>query len=211
LLREGFSMTRLSKAQYDRLVLVAMVVYVALVLMLLPHARSAAAPWSRLVSSLLPTLPMLYVIWLLGRRIWLSDELEQRTHLIGLGVASAVVGIFGLIGGFLAVTKVMPYETAATLLLWVFPILMFTYGLAHWWATRHYGGSLCDEADGMPAHVRLFVVALIFGAVAVWSYFHPTDDFAFGMLCGIASASLGAAVVFGLRRWLRPRGGASAE
>src|SRR5438445_6227073 len=153
-------MTRLSKAQYDRLTLVAMAVYVLLVLVLLPYARRADTLIPRLVPSLLPTVPMLYVIWLFGRRIWQSDELEQRTHLIGLGVASAVVGVFGLIGGFLAVTKVIPYEAAATLLLWVFPILMFSYGLARWWAARHYGGGLCDEADSMPIHVRLLAVAL---------------------------------------------------
>ena len=204
-------MTRLSKAQYDRLILVSMAVYVLLVLVLLPHARSASTLPPRLISSLLPTVPMLYVIWLLGRRIWQSDELEQRTHLIGLGVASAVVGVFGLIGGFLAVTKVVPYETAATLLLWIFPILMFSYGLAHWWATRHYGGSLCDEADGMPIHVRFLIVALLFGVVAVWSYLHPTDDFAFGAFCGIACASLGAAAVFALRRWLGQRDNTNAE
>lgn len=198
-------MTRLSKAQYDRLTLVAMAVYVLLVLVLLPYARRADTLMPRLIPSLLPTVPMLYVVWLLGRRIWQSDELEQRTHLIGLGVASAVVGVFGLIGGFLAVTKVVPYETAATLLLWVFPILMFSYGLARWWAARHYGGSLCDESTGIPMHVRLLIVALLFGAIAVWSYFHPTDDFAFGALCGITCASLGAAIVFGLRHWLGPR------
>ena len=198
-------MTRLSKAQYDRLIFVAMAVYVLLVLVLLPHARSADSLPPRLISSLLPTVPMLYVIWLLGRRIWQSDELEQRTHLIGLGVASAVVGVFGLIGGFLAVTKIVPYEAAAALLLWVFPILMFSYGLARWWAVRHYGGGLCDENDGIPMHVRLLLVALMFGAIGVWSYFHPADDFAFGVFCGMATASFGAAVVFGLRRWLRQR------
>jgi|SRR5580765_2926878 hypothetical protein len=204
-------MTRLSKAQYDRLVLAAMAVYVFLVLVLLPQARRADALMPRLIPSLLPTVPMLYVIWLLGRRIWQSDELEQRTHLIGLGVASAVVGVFGLIGGFLAVTKVVPYETAATLLLWVFPILMLSYGLARWWAARHYGGGLCDEAAGLPIPVRLLLVALMFGVIAAWSYVHPSDDFAFGASCGVACASLGAAIVFGLRRWLGPRGGTKAE
>ncbi|HEX7915012.1 hypothetical protein [Rudaea sp.] len=197
-------MTRLSKTQHDLRVFAAMAVYVVLLLILLPHARRAEDSLLRLVYALLPVLPLLYVVWLLGRRIWQADELEQRTHLIGLGVASAVVGVFSLIGGFLAITKALPQEAPALLLIWVFPILLFSYGLVREWAARHYGGGLCDEADGMPAHVRLLIVALIFGAVGAWSYFHSTDNFAFGVFCGIATAFFGAAVVFGLRRWLRP-------
>ena len=49
-------MTRLSKTQYDLRVFAAMVVYVALVLVLLPHARHAETLLPRLASSLLPTI-----------------------------------------------------------------------------------------------------------------------------------------------------------
>ena len=198
-------MTRLSKTQYDLRVFAAMMVYVALVLVLLPHARHAETLLPRLASSLLPTMPMLYVIWLLGRRIWQSDELEQRTHLIGLGAASAVVGVFGLIGGFLAAAKVVPYDAAATLLLWTFPVLMASYGMARTWAVRHYGGSICDETDGIPMHRRLLGLTLMFVFIAAWAYFHSNDDAAVGVFCGFATAFALVTLIFALRRWRQRR------
>lgn len=202
-------MTRLSKTQYDRRVFVAMTAYVVLVIALLPYARHADGAALRLACALLPTLPLLYVVWLLGRRIWQSDELEQRTHLIGLGAASAVVGVFSLVGGFLAVTRALPPDAAPMLLIWVFPITLFSYGLGHWWAARQYGGGICDDGDGMPPHTRFLIVALIFGAVAVWAYFRATDEFAVGLFSGISAVFFVAALVFALRR--RRRGDAADE
>ena len=194
-------MTRLSKTQYDRRVFAAVAVYVALVLLLLPQARHADTLLPRLTSSLLPTVPMLYVVWLFGQRIWQSDELEQRTHLIGLGAASAVVGVFSLIGGFLAVAKALPSDAAATLLLWTFPILMFSYGIARTWAARHYGGGICEEADGIPLHRRFLVLTLMFVVVAAWAYFRSNDDAAVGVFCGFATAFALAALIVAVRRW----------
>ena len=204
-------MTRLSKTQYDRRIFAAMSVYIVLVISLLPLARNADATALRLTYSLLPTLPLFYVVWLLGRRIWQSDELEQRTHLIGLGAASAVVGVFSLIGGFLSVTKTLAPDAAPLLLIWVFPIMLFSYGIAHWWATRQYGGSICDDADGMPLYTRFLTLALMFGAVAVWAYFRGKDEFAVGLLCGIAAAFAVAALIFGLLRRRRQQNGAANE
>lgn len=194
-------MTRLSKTQYDQRVFAAMAVYVALVLLLLPQARHAETLLPRLTSSLLPTVPMLYVLWLLGKRIWQSDELEQRMHLIGLGAASAVVGVFSLIGGFLAVAKVVPHDAAATLLLWTFPILMFSYSIARTWAARHYGGGICEETDGIPMHRRFLVLTLMFVVIAAWAYFRSNDDVAVGVFCGFATGFALAALILALRRW----------
>ncbi len=197
-------MPRLSNTQYETRVFAAMSVYVVLVIALLPLARRADDTMLRLVYSLLPVLPLLYVVWLLGRRIWQSDELEQRTHLIGLGAASAVVSVFSLVGGFLSVTKTLPPEAAPALLIWVFPIMLFAYSLARWWAARQYGGSLCDDADGgMPMYLRCVMLALIFGAVAIWAYLRSKDAFAIGLFCGIAATFAIAALIFGMRRRLR--------
>ena len=202
-------MTRLSKTQYDLRVFAAMIVYVALLLALLPHARHADDSLLRLIYSLLPVLPLLYVVWLLGRRIWQSDELEQRTHLIGLGVASAVVGVFSLFGGFLAITKVLAPDTAALLLIWVFPIMMFSYGAVRQWAARHYGGGACDEADGMSMRGRLFGLAFLFACLAAWAYFHQTDEFTVGVFAGFAVTFGLLALALALRR--RRQRGSAAE
>jgi hypothetical protein len=204
-------MTRLSKTQYTRRLFVTASVYVVLVIALLPLARNADVMALRLVYSLLPTLPLLYVVWLTGRRIWQSDELEQRTHLIGLGVASAVVGVFSLIGGFLAVTKAVSSDAAPALLLWVFPLMMFSYGLAHGLAVRQYGGSICDEAEaqGMPPHIQFLLVMLIFGGIALWAYFRVPDKFVVGLFCSIAVTFGVVALVFGLRHRRRQRNDAA--
>lgn len=60
---------------------------------------------------------MLYVIGLLARKIAQSDELEQRTHLVGLGVAVALVATLGLVGGMLAAFGALVLDGTALLLL----------------------------------------------------------------------------------------------
>ena len=190
---------------YDRRITLAMALYVVLLLALLPVARSAQNPLIQLPCSLAPLVPILYVIWLLAHRIWHSDELEQRTHLIGLGVASGVVGTLGLVGGFLAATKVLSADVAALLLLWIFPIVMFSYGASRWWVARRYGmDGLCENGERMPLYARFLSVAAIIGVAAVWLHWHSNEDV--GLLDGMASAFAVAGVLFGLREWMRRRG-----
>jgi hypothetical protein len=202
-------MTRLSKTQYDLRVFAAMTVYVALVVGLLPQAQKASAQSAHLVYSLAPTLPLLYVVWLMGKRILSSDELEQRTHLIGLGVASAIVGVFSLIGGFLAITGALSQTTTATLLLWVFPLMLVSYGFARLWAVRRYGSELCDDGDGIPVHTRCFIGSILLGATTLWAYWRHADDFGLGMLCGMTGALAVAGTVLVWRR--RRRNGETEE
>ena len=192
-------MTRLSKTQYDLRVFAASSVYVALVIALLPHARHAGDPMLRPVYALIPVLPLLYIVWLLGRRIWQSDELEQRTHLIGLGAGSAIVGVFSLIGGFLAITKAVPQDAAPMLLIWVFPIMLLSYGAVQWWMARHYGGG-CDDIDGLPAHYRFIGLALLFGIVALWAWWGKADASGAAVFATFAATFAMTALVFALRR-----------
>ena len=121
-------MTRFSNKQYGRRVDVAMAIYVVLLLTLLPYAALRRICRCRLLYALLPLVPMFYVIWLMAKRIWQSDELEQRLHLIGLGVATAVVAVFSLVSGFLARRQSAVTGSAAMILIWIFPILMLVYG-----------------------------------------------------------------------------------
>lgn len=187
----------------------AIVVYVAIVLLVRTPAREATGLPLQLLYALLPVAPMVYVIWLLARRIWSSDELEQRTHLIGLGVATGVVAVISLIGGFLAAGKVLTLEGAASFLLWIFPLLLLTYTATRAWVARHYGiSALCDS--GVPRYQRFLVGALVFAGVAVWGYVIGLDDYRLGVLVGIAAALALGAAIFGVRRW-RDRRGARHE
>jgi hypothetical protein len=122
---------------YRRQMAVLMAIYVLATLLLLPQARAAAnVPWKTLLA-LLPTLPIVIVIWLTATFVMASDELEQRLHLVGLSVATGIVGALSVMGGFLCATGVVNMD--GDVLIWVFPALTLIYGGTHWLAARRYG------------------------------------------------------------------------
>jgi hypothetical protein len=205
-------MNRLSYKNYQRRTMLAMSVYVALLLMVWPLARDASSLPLKIFFALVPVVPVLYVIWLMGWRIRLSDELEQRTHLIGLGVATAIVSVFSLIGGFLANAKVLTLETSAMVLLWVFPVLVVSYSIARARVARRYGVVSCEETEsGMPLYVHFLIAALIVGMVGIYAYFHAADEKVAGLASGMTTAFALAAVYFWVRRRLHQRSAESAE
>lgn len=184
--------------------MIAMSIYIALVLLVWPLARAAAEPWIKVCYALTPILPLLYVLWLMAERIRRSDELEQRLHLVGLGVAAAVVSIVSLVSGFLAAAKMLSLDTACMVLLWIFPILMITYAAVRGYAARRYGGSACEEDDA-PAYVHFLLATGIMSVVAAYAYFRAHDDYFTGMASGMAATLLLAAAFFWIRRRLRLR------
>jgi len=194
-------MSRVPEAHYQRRSIAAIVVYVAIVMLARTPAREATSLPLQLLLALLPVAPMIYVIWLLARRIWTSDELEQRTHLIGLGVATGVVAIVSLIGGFLAAGRLMSLEGAASFLLFIFPLLLLTYTATRAWVARRYGIDTLCENDGVPLYQKFLIGALLLTGVAFWSYAKGTDAFGLGVVAGMAGALALGALVFGVRRW----------
>ena len=196
-------MARITDRQYRRVVFALMTLYVALLLLVWPQAKNSPVASLKVLYALAPVAPLLGVIWLMARRIMQSDELEQRTHLIGLGVATAAVSIFTLIGGFLATAKVLPQDDAAIVLLWVFPVLMATYAFVRSRVARRYGGSGCDEADS-PVYRRFFEGGCLVSAIAAYAYFYKHDELMAGVASGMATTFLLAGLYFGLRRrWTR--------
>ncbi|MBS0591240.1 MAG: hypothetical protein JSR65_11485 [Proteobacteria bacterium] len=198
-------MKPISKTQYELRVLAASAVYVVLVIALLPQARHAASPATHLACALVPVLPMLYIVWLIARRVWSSDELEQRTHLIGLGAAAAIAGSFSLITGFLAAGKALSPEVPGVLLIWIFPLMMGSYGLAQKWAQRRYGASFCDDSEGLPKAIGFGLLALMFAGMALWAYWHVADEFSTGLFAGLSLGFALAAAMFAWRRRNRNR------
>ena len=204
-------MTRLTARQYGRRSTLAMIVYVALMLLVWPQVRSTAELSTKVLLALVPVLPMLYVIWLMARRILGSDELEQRTHLIGLGAATGASAVFSLVCGFLAAARVFELESVAMLLFWVFPVQMFCYGAVRWWAARRYGSDAgCDDEDGMPNYLRFGIVGVLFAIAAWWGWSRAMEATGLGVLAGMACAFLAFALLFAVRRWRR-RGAPRAE
>lgn len=188
---------RLPVRQYQWRVLAAMVVYVLVMVLAWPLVRETASLPLKVALALLPVLPMLYVIALMAQRVLRSDELEQRTHLIALGVATLVTGALSLVGGFLAIAKVLPLDGSA--LIFVFPLLMTSYGLARGWVVRRYGGDALCEDDDMPLHRRFFITAALIAAIGLYAWWRG-KAFALGVCAGTATVFALSAVALMLRR-----------
>ena len=177
-------MSRLTQRQYHWRTMLVMTIYIALLLLVWPLARTVESLGLKLIFALAPMLPMLYLFVLMARRIRDSDELEQRMHLIALGVATMVVGALSLLGGFLAAAHVLSLD--GSVLIWVFPVMLGSYGLARSVVVRRYGGDMfaCDD-PGVPMHIRAFLVGLLMAGIALFAYLR-NDDRAWGMFAGMA-------------------------
>jgi hypothetical protein len=196
-------MSRFSEKQYTRHALIAMSLYIAFMLLAWPLVRTTTSLPFKVFLSLVAVVPMLYVVALMFRRIRESDELEQRMHLVALSVATAVVGVLSLIGGFLNAAGVLKLD--GTVLIWVFPILMLSYGLSRWWVGRRYGvEASCDEDSIVPRYVWL----LLGGGIAIataWFARHSLDDLRQGVLWGLGVGMFVGGLLNGVLRWRRGR------
>ncbi len=197
-------MTRLSNKQYQWQTMLVMTAYIAVLLLVWPMARTVDSFGLKLVFALTPMLPMLYLFVLMARRIRDSDELEQRMHLIALGIATMIIGALSLVGGFLAAAHVLNMD--GSILIWVFPVMLTSYGIAHLVVARRYGGEMfaCGGNPGLPLHIRAFFVAALMGAIAVWAYLRH-DNQAWGMLLGMAAVFLLVGMARLVQRWRRAR------
>jgi hypothetical protein len=197
-------MPRLTEKQYQRHAMLAGAAYLAAMLLVWPLTRTVGSLPLKILLTMLPLLPMFYLIGLLARRIRHSDELEQRTHLVALGVSSAVIATLSLAGGFLASARVLPLD--GTILIWVFPLMVSCYGVTRLWVARRYGaGASCeDEPNGAPMHLRLLLVAPVMGVVALFAHLHH-DDAGMGTAVGMGAVFALAGVFFAGRRWWSAR------
>lgn len=192
-------MNRLSNKQYQWQTMLAMIVYIVVLLLVWPLARTVDSLLLKLLFALTPTVPMFYMFVLMARRIRDSDELEQRMHLIALGVSSVVVGALSLVGGFLAAANVLKLD--GSVLIWVFPLMLVSYGLAHVIVVRRYGGDMfaCSE-PGLPLHIRAFVVGLMMAGIALFAYLKH-DYLGWRIFAGMALVFLVVGAARLLTRW----------
>lgn len=193
-------MPRLSNKSYQWQTLLSMVVYVGLMLLVWPLARTVDGVVAKGLLALAPVAPMLYLFMLMARRIRDSDELEQRMHLVALGVATMFTASLSLVGGFLAAAHVLAID--GSILIWVFPVLMASHGAARSLLVRRYGGDVfaCEGESGIPAPVRALVVTLLMGGLAIFAWWKH-DSQAAGILAGITAVLL----VMALLQWVSRR------
>ena len=192
-------MARLSGKQYEQRMLGAMAAYTAFMLAGWPLVRTTGSLPLKLMLALAPLLPMFYVLALMARRIRESDELEQRTHLVALGVATGVTAALSLAGGFLSIAGLVPLD--GSVLIWIFPLMMVCYGTTRWQVGRRYGVDVgCDEHDRPGRQVRFLLMGVILAVCAAYAWLRHWDDFKVGLLCGLALSFLVVAALMGLRR-----------
>jgi len=185
--------------RYQREFWPAMAAYIAIMFLLWPLLPRVHNELLKIALTLLPVLPVLFVVRAKVRLVLSSDELEQRIHLIGLAVAATVVSTLSLVGGFLAAADVIQLD--GTILVWVWPALVLVYAAGRGWASRRYGSSsdvLCN--NGVTRYRRLLVVAMVIAAVAGLGR-HQMSDYQLGMLYGM-SAVLGVwGLVLAILHW----------
>jgi chromate transport protein ChrA len=194
--------------RYYREFVPAMLAYVVIMLFGWPYLRQVDQPVLKAVLALLPVVPIALVIRAMVRLVLGSDELEQRTHLVGLAVSTAVVAVLSLAGGFLAAAHVVDLD--GTVLIWVFPVLVLTYSAGRSWANRRYGvdGSCIEETRMREWYFLLAGVVLL---LVAWWGSGRIKDYQVGMLTGMGATLVAAAVVFGLMRWRRARHHSAGE
>jgi hypothetical protein len=197
-------MSRLTYRQYQRRTLFAITLYTVFMLSVWPIVHTVGSLPLKILLALAPLIPMFYVLAQLARLIRDSDELEQRTHLIALGVATGVTAALSLLGGFLSIAQVLPLD--GSVLIWVFPLMMASYGITRWYVARAYGHDVaCAGESGLAPAGRLLLLALITGVAALYAWRHDWDSFRTGLLCGMAGASAVLGLLLGMARW-RSRG-----
>ena len=137
----GNLIARYTRKTLRQQVFVLMAIYIAVLLLTLPYARSASSlPW-KIVLALAPAVPVVIVIGLIAKLVMHSDELNQHVHLVALSVATGMVAALSLVGGFLCASGVITLD--GDILIWVFPALCFIYGVTRWLVARRYGGLGC--------------------------------------------------------------------
>ncbi|WP_281851563.1 hypothetical protein [Dyella sp. GSA-30] len=188
--------------RYYREFVPAMLAYVVIMLFGWPYLHHVDQPLLKAVLALLPVVPIALVIRAMVRLVLGSDELEQRTHLVGLAVATAVVAVLSLAGGFLAAAHVVDLD--GTILIWVFPILMLTYSAGRSWANRRYGvdGFCIEETRIREWHFLLAGGVML---LVAWLGDGHMKDYQIGMLVGMGTTFVAVAVAFGVMRWRRAR------
>jgi hypothetical protein len=104
---------------------------------LLKHHGADFGLGARAALALLPVLPIVLAMRALVRAIRDSDELERQVELESVAISALLVGTGYFALGLLASAQVIVLR-GADVALWVWPALMFVYGLAKCWAMRRY-------------------------------------------------------------------------
>jgi len=94
-------------------------------------------PALRAVIALIPVAPVVLVVRALIRYIRDADELQRQIELESVSLATALVSMLYLAGGFLQMAKVIDIPSGVAMF-WVFPLVCLSYGLVKTVVARRF-------------------------------------------------------------------------
>jgi hypothetical protein len=107
----------------------AMFAYVVLILLSVYWLRTLEGTAARTIVTLLPTIPIAFVIRAMVRVIRDQDELERRIDLESIAVAGGIGGFGFFTFGMLLNAHVITPPPAEAVAIWVLPVLMGVFGV----------------------------------------------------------------------------------
>lgn len=122
--------------RYRRELGIAMLAYVIVMLTVWPLVRSTDSSALRVLVCVTPLLPLAYLLRAMLRHVRDSDELQRRLHLEALAIAAMIVSFASMTAGFLVTARVIALD--GSVLLWVFPVFAFLFGLLRCWLAWRY-------------------------------------------------------------------------
>ena len=124
--------------RYLRAIWPAMIAYALLLFASLRWIRAGldSVPL-RAAVAVLPLLPLLFFVRAALRYLREIDELQRRIETESIGIASLLVSLLYFAGGLLEKAKVLQLDAGAVMI-WVFPLLCATYGIAKMALTKRY-------------------------------------------------------------------------
>ena len=123
--------------RYYREFIPAMAAYVAVMLVWKRLLDWVQVPALRVLVALLPALLVIWVMRAFVRFVRDSDEMQRRIELESGAVGALLVSAGFLAAGFLQSAKLIDVPSSVAML-WVFPMLCFTYGIAKVFISRRY-------------------------------------------------------------------------
>ena len=126
------------RRRYLREFLPPMLAYVVAVMVSVLLLKRVDEPALRALVALLPVPPVALAMRAIMRHIRDADELQRRIELEAVSIATALVSLLYLAGGFLQIAKVIDIPSGQAMI-WVFPLVCLAYGIAKAAVSRRYG------------------------------------------------------------------------
>ena len=116
------------RRRYLREFIPAMVGYMVLLVVSMLLLKRVEDHALRAVIALLPVAPIALTLRAIVRYIRDADEMQRRIELEAVSLATALVSLAYMAGGFLQLAKVIDIPSGVAMI-WVFPLVCGTYGL----------------------------------------------------------------------------------